>query len=398
LYALTRWLAQQSRAQNNGQSNWIASSDGERPMMTGRIMVLASLFLEIVVGSSGMSVRGDEPGARSKPPYPPSPIIRNIVWDLGHLVRLAPGSDLWPVTWADDDRLYTSWGDGGGFGGTNNDGRVSLGFGFIEGSPENPRATNVWGGKNALHRATFPGKSNGMLCVGGVLYTHVIEQGSWWRAKIGRSTDHDRTWDFNEGVFRPDAWDFAEPDGAFSDLTFLNFGKDYQGARDEFVYIYSQDKRRDSRGRFHEVTDSVALSRVPKTRIMDRSAQEYFAGLDNVRSPRWTRDISHRTAVFENPGAVGWGVRVAYNPGLRRYLLTTFLAWDGSWGIFDAPEPWGPWTTVATYERWIDATPKFGFTFPQKWTSSDGRTMWMVFSGTQTYDSFNAVKATLRLR
>jgi hypothetical protein len=325
-------------------------------------------------------------------------VIREIVWDLSHLVRLAPGSDLWPITWTDDGRLYTSWGDGGGFGGTNNDGRVSLGFGCIEGPPENPRATNVWGGKNAMHPATFAGKSNGMLCVSGVLYTHFIEQGSWWRAKIGRSPDHGRTWVFNEGVFRPDAWDFAQPDGAFSDLTFLNFGQDYQGARDEFVYIYSQDKRRDSRGGIKDLTDSVALLRVPKSRIMDRSAHEYFAGPDSAGNAAWTRDIDRRAAVFTNPGAVGSGVRVDYNPGLRRYLLTTFLAWDGSWGIFDAPEPWGPWTTVAIYDHWIDATPKFGFTFPQKWMSGDGKTMWLVFSGTKAYDAYNGVKATVRLR
>ncbi len=102
--------------------------------------------------------------------------------------------------------------------------------------------------------------------------------------------------------------------------------------------------------------------------------------------------------VFENPGSVGWGVRVEYNPGLRRYLLATFTKWDGSWGLYDAPEPWGQWTTVATYDRWIDATPKFGFTFPPKWMSADGKTMWMVFSGTKAYDSFNAVKGTLRLK
>jgi hypothetical protein len=29
--------------------------------------------------------------------------------------------------------------------------------------PEKLRAANIWGGKDAPHRATFPGKSNGML-------------------------------------------------------------------------------------------------------------------------------------------------------------------------------------------------------------------------------------------
>ena len=65
---------------------------------------------------------------------------------------------------------------------------------------------------------------------------------------------------------------------------------------------------------------------------------------------------------------MGSSVRVDFNPGLRRYLLATFTKWDGSWGLYNAPsEPWGPWTTVATYDRWLDDTPKFGFTFSQKW-------------------------------
>ncbi len=58
-------------------------------------------------------------------PYPASSMIQDIAWDFGNTVRLAPGSDLWPVTWASDGHVYTSWGDGGGFGGTNSDGRVT---------------------------------------------------------------------------------------------------------------------------------------------------------------------------------------------------------------------------------------------------------------------------------
>jgi hypothetical protein len=180
-------------------------------------------------------------------------------------------------------------------------------------------------------------------------------------------------------------------------LYLSEFRWNYEGARDDFVYLYSQDKRRDARGKIQDLTGSVALLRVPKDRIMERSAYEYFAGLDCTGGPRWTNDIQRRKAVFENAGSVGSSVRVDYNPGLRRYLLATFTKWDGSWGLYDAPEPWGSWTTVATYDRWIDDTPKFGFTFPQKWMSSDGKTMWMVFSGTKVYDAFNAVKGTVRV-
>jgi hypothetical protein len=331
-------------------------------------------------------------------PHPPSPVIRKVTFDLDHVRRAAPGSDLWPLTWADDDLQYTSWGDGGGFGGTDTDGRVLVGIARVQGTAADWKGLNILGGKNPLvATAPFPGKSNGILCVKGVLYLHVIEQGKWWRAKIGRSTDHGRTWTFNEGAFDPKAWDFAEEDGAFSDLTFLTFGKDYRGARDGNVYVYSQDKRRGG-GAIRDVTDGVAMFRVAAEKIMDRRAYEYFAGLDARARPRWAQDIRKRQPVFADRHAVGFAVRVAYNAGLRRYLLTTFRKWDGSWGIFDAPEPWGPWTTVATFDRWIDATPKFGFTFPARWISADGKTMYMVFSGTHVYDSFNVVKVTLGVK
>ena len=61
------------------------------------------------------------------PPYPQSTKIREIVFDWSSHISLARGSDNWPITWADDDHQYTSWGDGGGFGGSNSKGRVSLG-------------------------------------------------------------------------------------------------------------------------------------------------------------------------------------------------------------------------------------------------------------------------------
>ena len=37
-------------------------------------------------------------------------------------------------------------------------------------------------------------------------------------------------------------------------------------------------------------------------------------------------------------------------------------------------------------------------TFPTKWISTDGRTRWMVFSGSGEYDSFNLVKVRLVLK
>jgi hypothetical protein len=324
-----------------------------------------------------------------KPPYPPSPVIQAITWDFESLGRHACGSDLWPITWAADDHLYTAWGDGGGFGGTDRDARVSLGVARIEGPPEHFVGYNVFGGKDAATPATFAGKSNGILSIDGILYMGVVEQDRWLRWKLGRSTDGGKSWTFNAR----EGWDFAEPDGAFSDVTFLTFGKDYQGARDGYVYAYSQDDR--ATDPYGATPTTLSLFRVPTSQIMDRGAYEYFAGLDGSGTPRWTGELSRRRPVFTNPAGVGWGARVAHHPGLGRYLLTAWHDEAGGWGLFDASEPWGPWTTVAYYETWLDATFKFGFTFPQKWMSADGQSLWLVFSGIGLYDTFTVIKATL---
>ena len=81
--------------------------------------------------------------------YPASPVISGVSFDWSTHQRLAPGSDNWPITWADDDQQYTSWGDGGGFGGTNDDSRVSLGFGRVDGEKDSYQGANLWGGKDA---------------------------------------------------------------------------------------------------------------------------------------------------------------------------------------------------------------------------------------------------------
>src|SRR5919197_5230084 len=87
-------------------------------------------------------------------PYPQSNYITNISWDFPNLVILAPGSDIWPVTWASDDNLYTSWGDGIGFGAVDfneqwsSPQRASLGFSRISGGPTNFNVGNGGGGEN----------------------------------------------------------------------------------------------------------------------------------------------------------------------------------------------------------------------------------------------------------
>jgi hypothetical protein len=72
---------------------------------------------------------------------------------------------------------------------------------------------------------------------------------------------------------------------------------------------------------------------------------------------------------------------------LRRYFLTssheTGVAGphNASLGVFDAAEPWGPWTTVYYDDHWSGNDRTYHHKFPTKWMSPDGRSMWLLFSG-----------------
>jgi len=355
--------------------------------------LLRSLLLASLAGTAGLSA------AEPKPPYPKSPVIERVEFDFPTHRRLAPGSDNWPVTWADDGHLYTAWGDGGGFGGTNRDGRVLLGVARVEGGAANYIGKNIWGGLAPEHPAQFGGKSYGILSVGGVLYLWVAPQPNPHLAtsQIASSKDHGATWQLAD-------WKFQFEDG-LTVPTFLNFGRDYDGARDGYVYSYHVHPEwgpGNAIGVRHGFDvhrpGRVYLSRVPKQAILDRLRHEFFAGFAAAGGePIWTADLSRKRAVFEDANGVGWNLSVSYNPGLRRYLLATehTETHAGRLGIFDAPEPWGPWTTVVYKDTWGEGhieVSTFYWNFTPKWQSADGREFTMIFTGKNTNDSWNTVR------
>jgi len=319
----------------------------------------------------------DNPAARL--PYPPSPVIRKATFGpFQSIVKQAPGSDNWPITWADDGDLYTAYGDGWGFEPLI---KVKLGQGFarISGPPENFRAVNIRSesGEN-LGQGAKGAKASGMLMVSGVLYMWERNVGN---SRLAWSEDRGQTWQHG---FRFEV--------SFGSPAFLNFGRNNAGARDEYVYLYSQDGPS-----AYDSDDHLVLARAPARRMRDRQAYEFFVRLDASGRPVWSRDIAARGAVFSNPGRCQ-RVDAVYVPGLRRYLVALGYGHDGAWGIFDAPEPWGPWTTVFHTEYWgLGNT--HGYRLPSRWIAAEGKTLWLIFSGRPhngtDYDAFCLRKLTL---
>lgn len=140
----------------------------------------------------------------SAAPYPPSPVIQSLAWAPKETIRRAArGSDRFPITWADDDALYTAWGDGKGFGGIEK--KLSLGYARVTGPPEAFSAEDIrspTGEDTGDGRRGF--KASGLLSLAGTLYLWVGNADKNGRqSQLAWSADRGRTWTWA-------GWRFAE--------------------------------------------------------------------------------------------------------------------------------------------------------------------------------------------
>lgn len=315
----------------------------------------------------------------SAQPYTPSHL--RITWG-NEIYRTGVGrdgttGDNWPITWGDDDALYTSYGDGGGFAAVKRS--LTLGFAKITGDPPRHHAEDILSDADTPAGLGNKGiKSSGMLMTGSTLYMFVrnyIVDGDYRHSRLAWSHDHAKHWTWAD-------WHFSH---TFGCPEFVQFGRNYAGARDRYVYIVSQ-----ANDDAYEFATDVVMARVPRDRVADRASYEFYVGRDPNGDPLWSADIEQRRPVFSDPRGVQ-RISVTYNAGLRRYILTSSHgvpsseggsgSHNASLGVFDAPEPWGPWTTMYYDDHWFLNNRTYHHKFPTKWMSADGKSMWLVFSG-----------------
>ncbi len=297
--------------------------------------------------------------------------------------------DLWPNCWGADDSIYTAHGDGMGFGNEFAD----IGADVISGPPDalegettalGDEVGQVWSGGN------FTRKPTGIACVDGSLYLAVQDLRTDFNeapaASISRSDDGGRTW----------SWDTSAPmfdDGLFTTIMFLDYGKDYANAPDDYVYAYGLDGNwRDSFDDSVPDPEDLYLARVPKGSVQDRAAWEFSTGAGT-----WSADIADRVPVLHDdrrlyPGTSEGGTvgahdlsvisqgGVVYDKPLDRYLYTSWT--ELSFEFYEAPEPWGPWSLFLSrdfgpYPWTNDAHGGYGATLPSKFISADGTTLWL---------------------
>ncbi len=355
--------------------------------------------------------------AEEKRQFQKSTRIKGVIMNK---FRLHKGDgDMWPVTWAADGNLYGGAGD-------NQDSPMN--FWRIEGHPGErewgpppflylvdnlPLDPRIYCRKPGVH-PRWGIKPASLLGLKGRLYFAVQLM------NFGDNPEFNRQHNINSWLMVSDdfgkTWNReATPQdfftGRLASPHFLQFGKDYGGARDAYVYAYFSAG--DDGNSYWENGDCILLGRVPQDRILRREEWEFFTGVDKEESPGWSKEEAEAKPVFRNPRMTGEN-HVSYNSGLQRYIMGNYSftdetgspmpyhqtkLWDperqrSQLTLFEAPEPWGPWSLFYQDDNW-GVSGGYQPVFPTKWMSEDGKTMWMVYSGSEEDYNFTVQKVTL---
>jgi hypothetical protein len=144
----------------------------------------------------------------------------------------------------------------------------------------------------------------------------------------------------------------------------------------------------------------MVLARVPKAKLTQQAAYTYFMRLRQGRLG-WSSAISQRSLVFQCRRVRCLRSQVSYDAPLQRYLWwqqvyvsTADTRWQGGFGIYESPTPWGPWRTVYFTDDWRHAVgdaPGEDGTFPTKWMSRDGKTLYLVYSAQNAFSVRRAI-------
>lgn len=348
----------------------------------------------IVAGSA--IVTGWQPAGQSSPEpvqAPPSTWSGTVKMDPNERYGTESDGDLWPSCWADDGNPYAAWGDGKGF---DLDGAFSdIGVARISGEPGDLRGENLAQGDEVgpiWAEAGYNRKPTGMVCVGDTIHLAVqdlaLDFNDVPNATIVTSTDGGQTWD----------WDASAPmfaDHTFTTMWFADFGQGGEWSIDDYVYVYGLDNNwRDSfNDRVEDPTD-VYLARVPRTKVADRAAWQFYAGTKgNNDKAHWSKKIDERQPVIHDTRRVYQQMfnpdwvhdmtvlsqgHVLYNKPLDRYLYSSWTEY--TFEMYESPTPWGPWSRMESHDfggyPWgPEQHAGYGTTMPSKFLSEDGRTL-----------------------
>lgn len=338
-------------------------------------------------------------------------------------LRLGGIGDNFHMSWAADNKQYVSVCDGTGWPGSSKtlfnsqlftisgQGPYDATFKAVTSYP----SKSLW---NVVSGATAPYYAFGTLALDGYIYQFLSTFGrnGFVGAKLVYSPDNGRTW-HNQNSSEPVVWEphaersrktmafFEEPQAAFSLLSVLQMGQNYEDNRDGYIYVYAPNGNADG------TMNELVMFRAPKTRLLKRESYEFFAGIRSNGSPTWKGDINARAPVHVFPrgwvnskGAhpYAWHPSVVFNRGLGCYLMANWgmgCGPDGEWfykpsylGYWIARNPWGPWSQIFESTAWIPGNDPGARAYqPQiapKWIAADGRSFWIVWTDFQYKEGF----------
>ena len=316
---------------------------------------------------------------------PKSDLIAGLEW-LGDRIPYPEADirgDTFPMTWTDDDRIYASAGDP--LWGETHDG---LDVQRFDGGPTDYKITKVnpmndytgWGGNGP--------KPSGMICVDGILYLAfqnlLRSKPAPYSLKSQHGSDATIVYSTSQGGWwvpaLPTVTGPMFPGHLFGGPSFVQHGRNNAEARDDFVYAISSDQ--------WDNGSNLRLGRVPRDSIVQPWAWEWVCAFGPSGEPAWTHTLADAIPVLSLHRWLGLPEMV-YLPALRRYLLLTWRLHEDFSGddgtdllVFEAPDPWGPFSLVHLEEYWEGkAYNPYCPRVPLKWMNADGVSGWLQFSG-----------------
>jgi len=225
----------------------------------------------------------------------------------------------------------------------------------------------------------------------------------WRGTKLIYSPDNGATWSNQDGS-KPVTWQspqdlsrdntifWKEKQNIFSELTLLQMGKGYRDNKDGHVYGYSHNETSNE-----TLPRNLCMFRVPKTRLLQRDAYEFYAGLGANGAAVWKKDIEAIAPVPNFPRE--WEVSsVVYNAPLNLYMMVAYqvhgldtpeaivkeLYRPSSMGFWTSRHPWGPWEQIHEEAKWTPGGDSAAWCeapiIAPKWISADGKSLWLVWT------------------
>jgi len=364
--------------------------------------------------------------------------------------------DNWHMTWAADDNQYVSLCDGAGwdhlpeYNGKEYNSRIYIisgnapdhSFKYLPGFPE---LEAIWAPGEGEPKLFSRYYGFGILALDESIYNFLSTPkepfgppgNAFIGVKLIYSPDNGLTWNNQDGTspVRWEEWEkrsnknmlfFHEPGGAFSLITVLQMGRNYEYNRDGYIYIYAPNGNEDGN------MNQLVMLRVKKDKILNRADHEYFVSCTPDGKTIWSSDINKRGIVYTFPGGwvnwkigepygghpYAWHPSVVYNKPLDVYMMANWgmgvESGNGDWftrpsylGFWTAPRPWGPWTQIHEETKWTPngdmAARAYQPQISPKWIADDGKSFWLVWTDfrmvgeNRPYYAFNCQKVSIKI-